>query len=927
MSLRRYRYGWRKKASESKFSAPQDPLKFEAGLGQIKAPVSYVENEFLKDSSTAGVHAYGNWKQDLTESQAHLKFGSDFRDWLVKKVAKEGKTWNERPSNGQAFASKRPLVTLPGVSSYLDSFGKAQMDFKKKYEPLRAYGPRDLNEAYLYWKYVQTPINLHDEKEKQNFLNDYNLHIIQAQANEDDAPKSFTIVPDDAEDVANEDWPYRRSGEGRKDFPVKPVVSEPKGLTTQTKLEALQKLLEQKQQERDAAQKRLDEIRRKKKEPTDDPGEPMTISPADPSQGAIITTPQPKGKEPADDPGEPMTISPVDPSQGAITAPPIDDPDEPMDITPTTPAITLPPPSDPVVTPEPKQILPPPTTPVITLPPPSDPVAPIQKEPPIIPDPVTVSVDITKAQRAAAAAQQQRGRRRVRDDPATSTALVPVGPSTISQEEMAQRRIMLSKTAREVLDKIQFEHIQKVQQMEDRRKRELAFLEERTKSMAVVPYEKSQQELALYKQQVARLQDAQQKQKEEMDAHVTAIVEQNTNRIRELANQAVAEEKEKLTELAKAELRKEMDRMKSNFDSAYDEMAKQFNERSLQLEADRAATQDQINEWVKQIDTKNKTLAIESQSIQEKRLAQEQSEEESKAQLAALASRLSEEKLAIEAAMNERIMSIEAGAQTLALESARINEEKARLNQQVVFVEKTAGQLDVTYNDVVSDLKAKEAQLNEQAERIRQQEQEAIQFKQWQEYVQRELYFKEQMLRMQMNSPGVLPASVIMQQGVPLALPSTGEENLLRIADREWSEFNRLPIPDDVANQNDDEILLDEMREQQTILALPPPADWENIARSPAPPVAREVKSLTQVRGILMNMDEDSGAKIWEDEEALRGILNEMNDVELKRVIKLARHLTKSGANKFKSTDKQFKYYKGVWGFARQIATDKIANK
>jgi chromosome segregation ATPase len=171
-----HRYGWRKGVREGKFKPPLDPFESEKKIGRIEAPLNYVEEEYKSAShSMPDEVAYGNWLKDVTEQQAHLKFGAEFRDWLVKKRNRElpGRGWGEPGESQHQWASNRPMATLPGVAEYLDSYGKAQIEFKKKYVPLAAYGPKNLHEAYLYWKYVQTPMNLNDASARQRFLDEY----------------------------------------------------------------------------------------------------------------------------------------------------------------------------------------------------------------------------------------------------------------------------------------------------------------------------------------------------------------------------------------------------------------------------------------------------------------------------------------------------------------------------------------------------------------------------------------------------------------------------------------------------------------------------------------------------------------------------------------------------------------------------------
>ena len=374
MATPKYRYAYRRSGREKKFAPPPDPFQYEASLSSIEAPLPYVEAHFKERIEDAGPpekgaleKAYGGWKGTVTENQAHLLYGAEFRDWLVKKISADRstygyKTWDERrPPPKQKFASHRPLVTLPGVSDYLDSYAQAQIDFKKKYVPLAAYGPKNLHEAWLYYKYVQTPMNTGDPHAQQAFLQDYDLHLTQDQADAARAPASFTVVDDNPDDIREDKWPYRRTEEGPADMPEPEPAPVPALRTPPPQLPP-------------------PVPRTPPPSLPQPPSEPPAPPPSLPPPPSEPPTPPPS-LPPPEPPSEPPPDKPPSDAPPDVLPPPLDKPaDQPPPDLPSPEPPSEPPAPPPSLPPPPSE---PPTPPPSLPPPPSEPPTP----PPSLPPP------------------------------------------------------------------------------------------------------------------------------------------------------------------------------------------------------------------------------------------------------------------------------------------------------------------------------------------------------------------------------------------------------------------------------------------------------------------------------------------------------------------------------------------------------------
>lgn len=86
--------------------------------------------------------------QEKKEVKEHLNqnFARDFRAWLIGKGL-------SRDHNKTKWG-RQSLARLPGVSEYINSFAQVKFDLFKKLTYLNEFGPHDLNEAYLYYKYL-----------------------------------------------------------------------------------------------------------------------------------------------------------------------------------------------------------------------------------------------------------------------------------------------------------------------------------------------------------------------------------------------------------------------------------------------------------------------------------------------------------------------------------------------------------------------------------------------------------------------------------------------------------------------------------------------------------------------------------------------------------------------------------------------------
>lgn len=231
-------YDWRRKRVEHKFRPPQDPFDYEKTQRDIKAPYIWTESvasQGLRDGDlrTANAMALGQIKAKHTKDRADREFSEQFRRWLTKtdSVAKypvSGTGYDdgakELRTQGKRFElqdgtfvrvganiADRSLTMVPEVGDYITSFIRAQGEFKKKFIPLVTYGPANLNEAYLYYKYVVVPgFDAKNPHRMQEFLNDYDYYVSQAQAAQAGAPAAHTIVPDREDDLERGHFPARR---------------------------------------------------------------------------------------------------------------------------------------------------------------------------------------------------------------------------------------------------------------------------------------------------------------------------------------------------------------------------------------------------------------------------------------------------------------------------------------------------------------------------------------------------------------------------------------------------------------------------------------------------------------------------------------------------------------------------------------------
>lgn len=213
-----------------KFKAPLNPFDVEAQLSSIKAPRDFAEKRFYQkllrskngeDYQLLGdAVALGRRRRKYYENMADFEFAEDFRHWLTKtdsnykdgngNIRTEGSTDPTRPYQPLFDGgASRPLMHLPGVSEYIDEHVSARARFKKVYVPLAVYGPRNLPEAFLFYKYiVQNRMDPQNPDRINEFLRDYDFYASHEDAKVQGAARALTVVPDD---TTKGPFPYNRN--------------------------------------------------------------------------------------------------------------------------------------------------------------------------------------------------------------------------------------------------------------------------------------------------------------------------------------------------------------------------------------------------------------------------------------------------------------------------------------------------------------------------------------------------------------------------------------------------------------------------------------------------------------------------------------------------------------------------------------------
>ena len=163
-----------------KFFPDPDPFEVEASKKVIEPPTAvfdYALDDTIlharqqDDPGWQGMALkLGEKRYQETESTIRDTYAERFRAWL------RGNCSGVNPANGlssqkevddlaqQDLArqirvgkldpSRARFERLPGVSDYLDSFVDAQAKFEQKLIMLQLHGPKDLDDAYLYYKFI-----------------------------------------------------------------------------------------------------------------------------------------------------------------------------------------------------------------------------------------------------------------------------------------------------------------------------------------------------------------------------------------------------------------------------------------------------------------------------------------------------------------------------------------------------------------------------------------------------------------------------------------------------------------------------------------------------------------------------------------------------------------------------------------------------
>lgn len=84
---------------------------------------------------------------EMIDGQIDKEFAEDFRAWLQGRGRLEDHVREKTPWG-------RIPLAFPDVMAYTTQFVEKKADFEKKMKKLREFGPKNLNEAYLYFKYI-----------------------------------------------------------------------------------------------------------------------------------------------------------------------------------------------------------------------------------------------------------------------------------------------------------------------------------------------------------------------------------------------------------------------------------------------------------------------------------------------------------------------------------------------------------------------------------------------------------------------------------------------------------------------------------------------------------------------------------------------------------------------------------------------------
>lgn len=157
-----------------KYKPPADPLELEAQLKEM-IPLPHVSkrqwdewyNRYVDENSTVKF-IKAQKESAATEKNINTTFVLEFKQWL------QGRSrWNVdvRPDGYRKCTPWGPqnLFFLPGVTDYLRSYLGKKSAYQLKLALLYMRGPRDLNEAFIYYKFLVRG----DELENENgYLDD-----------------------------------------------------------------------------------------------------------------------------------------------------------------------------------------------------------------------------------------------------------------------------------------------------------------------------------------------------------------------------------------------------------------------------------------------------------------------------------------------------------------------------------------------------------------------------------------------------------------------------------------------------------------------------------------------------------------------------------------------------------------------------------
>ena len=156
-----------------KYQPPLDPFEVESDL-KLMVPTQRFSAE--KYQEWAAVERLANpyidqllasESSEQAKNKINREFVLQFMLWLQ---GKSGYNLRVDPT-GTRFVTpwkKRPLTFLPGCSDYLRSFLTKKAAFQMKIAELYMRGPKDLNECFIYYKYIVVGMILDDE----DFLGD-----------------------------------------------------------------------------------------------------------------------------------------------------------------------------------------------------------------------------------------------------------------------------------------------------------------------------------------------------------------------------------------------------------------------------------------------------------------------------------------------------------------------------------------------------------------------------------------------------------------------------------------------------------------------------------------------------------------------------------------------------------------------------------